>query len=127
MPWPMSSAVKRTSPASAGRAATTNSGTIHNAPVQRIGTPRGASHHATPTIAHANAAAPGIAPVHTATGAALSHCSQIASHATRPCAACSNREPTKPGSTAPASASGVTTKLTSGIATAFASGLTIDT
>ena len=47
--------------------------------------------------------------------------------ATTQCASRSSQSPGGPGIKLPASASGVTTKLTSGIATAFASGLTIET
>src|SRR3569832_2226793 len=125
MPCPTSKAVIHISPY--GRAGTfTSNGSHVTAPSQRNGQPRGASIHSMPNNASANIGQEGIGADHTAAGIALSHSSACASHSTTQCAMPSSQSHNGLGKTLPIKASGVTTKLMSGMANALASGLTSD-
>jgi hypothetical protein len=77
-------------------------------------------------MASAKTGQSGTGAVQTAAGNALIHSSTRASHSTSQWAPCSSQDDSGAGSTLPARASGVTAKLTRGMAIALASGLISD-
>src|SRR5687767_12946202 len=128
----MSSAVNHTS-LSAGRSAGhTNIGRIARAPTARKGQPGGANSQITPTAASATKTRGGVATGTLAQSNDAPQPSSVATIAKIASAAPSTGSASKDtgvGSVAsapPINASGVTAQLTVGIATAFASGDTID-
>ena len=127
MPWPTSKAVTSNFP-TAGASGTCVSSGVHAArPTQRCGQPRGASIHAVPNRASTRIQGDGAGAVHTASAGADNHPSGHASTTIASCARPSTRSASGDGSTLPASASGVTNRLMTGMATALATGLTSET
>ena len=128
MPCPTSNAVTSISPWPGRDGRPASSGSHAAAPTQRCGQPRGASIHTVPASAKQNTHGAGVGALHTASGLAPIHAEEqrqrLHGEVRQRRAAMSD---SGDGSMLPASASGVTTKLISGIATALAIGLTIDT
>src|SRR5918993_937149 len=107
----MSSAVTHTSLSAGRTAGQTNIGRIAKAPTARMGQPGGANSQITPTAANAANTSGGVA-----TGT-LAHSNDAPQR---------SKLATIAKIAAPINASGVTAQLTAGIATAFASGDTIE-
>ena len=125
-PCPMSNAVTQ-NPRLGALGSAIIKGNQANSPAQRKGQPRGVSNHSVPAIAKRVSNKPGLGACHTASGSAASHSSPCDSSARVACASCNTQAQSGAGNTTPKSASGVTTALITGMATALASGLISDT
>ena len=120
-PWPTSSTVIAAVPVAGRGGSTVSSGRKASTPSQREGKPRGSSSQRPPASASSTAQTGGAACCHIASGRPASQSMKTISQAVKKCASVSN------GSSSgrlPSSASGAMTKLTSGIASALASGET---
>ncbi|GAB7546519.1 hypothetical protein CS8_062040 [Cupriavidus sp. 8B] len=93
-------------------------------PCRRARTPQrtGASNSSEPSTASASATGPARAACHTAHGGADSHSRPSTSQCSNRCAGLSNQPASGAGTAAASNAIGVTSRLTSGIAAALASG-----
>ena len=125
----MSSAVTQSVPGAGCRAGASTSGNIDSSPAARNGTPRGAVSRIAPTSPAASDQGPGRAIAMLAAGRASSHCRKpisgsISASANR--SSCAQSGSDQGAVSAAAIDSGVTTRLTQGIATALATGPTSD-
>src|SRR3569623_3851409 len=129
-PWPTSSRVSHASAGGGRTGATTISGSSRIRPIQRPGTPAGASSSSAPAAAGNKVQAGGAGWLHSAKPLSVSHCNSGHSQASVTSASASTNVAAAGhhgASAAPIKVTGTVTKLTHGTATRLASGDTSDT